>query len=229
VAPAETPIEVDGATLVIVLGSRPSVGFVTENDATAVRHLEPAFKAHRLRLKDVRPAEQIPQCRLTFVNEKVANPSIYSVHEVCITGLDEGGIPIVATVLNQRSITESQQRRTFPHPLLEWCVARQLVEVVALAAEPHPPADSRWIPESPQHRDFVVPKDHCRVRAVTRVSQSADAEHAGVDQVAEKDRVPLGGGVGLEGLEEPLEIAVHVAHDQNRQISHETDASLRVG
>ena len=205
------------------------MGFVTENDATAVRHLEPAFEARRLRLKDVWATEQIPKCRLTFVSEKVVNPGVYFVHEVWITGLDEGSIPIVAAVLNERSITESQQRRTSQDPLLERCVVHQLVEVMALAAEPHPPADSSWIPESPQHRDLVVAEKDCRVRAVARVAQGADAEVAGVDQVAEKDGVPLGGGVRLEGLKEPLEIAVHVAHDQNRQISHETDASLRVG
>jgi len=205
------------------------MGFVTENDATAVRHLEPAFEARRLRLKDVWATEQIPKCRLTFVSEKVVNPGVYFVHEVWITGLDEGGIPIVAAVLNQRSISKSQDPRPLPHPLLEWRIASQLVEVVVLAAEPHPPADSCRIPQCPQHRDLVVAEKDCRVRAVARVAQGADAEVAGVDQVAEKDGVPLGGGVRLEGLEESLEIAVHVAHDQNRQISHETDASLRVG
>src|SRR5438309_8942828 len=100
---AETAIEVDGATLVISLRSRPSMGFVAENDAVCVRHLEPAFEPHRLGLKDVRSAEQIPKCRLTFNHEKVANPSIYSLHRMRIACFDKDGVRIVAAVLNQSS------------------------------------------------------------------------------------------------------------------------------
>jgi hypothetical protein len=32
--------------------------------------------------------------------------------------------------------------------------------------------------------------------------------------------VPLGRRVGLQRLEEPLQVAMHVAHDQDRKICH---------
>jgi hypothetical protein len=76
------------------------VGFVAEHNAAGTGHFQPPFEPHRLRLKDVRAAEQIPQCRLTLMNEKVANASVYSVNRVRIIALDQGGIPVVAAVLN---------------------------------------------------------------------------------------------------------------------------------
>ena len=91
-AAAEAPIKVDGATLVIALGSRPPVWFVSEYDTASVRQLEPPFEPHDLRLKDIWPAEQIPQCRLTCMKEKVANPAIYSVYRVRRIDLDESGV-----------------------------------------------------------------------------------------------------------------------------------------
>jgi hypothetical protein len=226
---AEGPIEIDGATLVVLLGSRATMGFVAENNAPRVRDFEPALEPHRLRFKDVRPAEQIPKCRLTFMNEKVVNPCVYSLKRVGIVRLCEGRIRIVAAMLNERFIRESYDRGTFPQPLLEMGVASQLVEVVALATKTHPPTDSRWIAQRPEHGDLMVAQDHCRVRAIARVPKGADAEHAVVDEVAEKNRVPFGRRVGLQRLEEPLEVAVHVAHDQDGQICHERDASGGVG
>jgi len=114
----QAPIEVDGATLVVVLGSRPSMGFVAEDNSAGAGHFEPAIESHRLCLEDVRPAEQIPKSRLTFVSQKVANLVVYSVHGERVIDLDEGGIPIVAAVLNQSSIAEAQERRTLAQPFL---------------------------------------------------------------------------------------------------------------
>jgi len=67
----------------------------------------------------------------------------------------------------------------------------------------------------------VVAEDHGRVGAVASVSQRSDPEHAVVDEVAEKYRVPFGRRIRLQRLEEPLEVTVHVTDDQNRQISHD--------
>src|SRR5487761_526402 len=91
-ATAEAAVEVDRATLVVALWHGGAMRFVTENNATAVRHFEPAFEPRELRLKDVRPAQQIPKCRLTFMNEKGTNRCIYSCHRVRISDLDEGSV-----------------------------------------------------------------------------------------------------------------------------------------
>ena len=50
------------------------------------------------------------------------------------------------------------------------------------------------------------------------VAQRTDAEHPVVDEVTEEDRAPPVGGVRLEGLEQPLQVAMDVADDQDRQI-----------
>jgi hypothetical protein len=105
-AAAQGPIEVDGATLVIVLGSRTSMRLVTENNPAGAGHLEPPFQAHRLCLKDIRPTQEIPQCRLTVVNEKVPSSGVYSGHEMTIVDVDEGGVAVVAAMLGERAIVE---------------------------------------------------------------------------------------------------------------------------
>ena len=115
----EAAVKVDGAALVVALGCRPSVRFVAEHNTACVRHFEPAFKPHDLRLENVWPAEPIPERRLTCMEEKVMDLRIYSFHLVRILDLDERAIRIAAAVLDQGSIVKPQHCRPFPHPFLE--------------------------------------------------------------------------------------------------------------
>jgi len=123
--------------------------FVSEYNAARTRQIEPTFEPHHLRLKDIWPAEQIPEFRLTCMKDKVANPGVYSVDRVWLVDLDESRVCIAAAVLKQGSIAKPLHRRSLAHPFLEGRVSSQLVQVMALAAESHPPADSCRIAQSP--------------------------------------------------------------------------------
>src|SRR5260370_20770720 len=65
----------------------------------------------------------------------------------------------------------------------------------------------------------MVAEQDSGVGPVPRITQGADAEQPIVDEVAEEDRAPLTGRVGFQRLEEPLEVAVNVAGDQDRQVA----------
>src|SRR5207248_201339 len=71
----------------------------------------------------------------------------------------------------------------------------------------------------PEHRHLVVAEQDVGVRAVAGVTERADTEHAVVDEVAYEECSPLVCGVGFEGLEEALEVAMDVADDQDGQRS----------
>src|SRR6266581_1305607 len=94
----------------------------------------------------------------------------------------------------------------------------QLVEIVALAAGRHPETDSGGIAQRPQQRDLVVAEKDGRVGAVASVPERADPKHSVVDEVSDEDGVPQIGWIRLQGFEEPLQVAVNVADDQDRQI-----------
>jgi len=47
--------------------------------------------------------------------------------------------------------------------------------------------------------------------AIARVTQTSDAKRPVVDEVAEEDRAPVVGGIGLQRREETLDVAVDVA------------------
>jgi len=64
----------------------------------------------------------------------------------------------------------------------------------------------------------VVAEKDTRVGPVARVSERAGAEDSVVDEVAEEDGVPLIGRIGLQRLEQTLDVAVDVPDDQDGQI-----------
>ena len=63
----------------------------------------------------------------------------------------------------------------------------------------------------------MVAEQDSRVGTVAGVAEAAYPEGAAVHQVAQEDGPPLVGRVGLQSLEEPLQVAVDVADDQDRQ------------
>src|SRR5450759_4139915 len=215
---AEPAVEVHRLTAVIDLRLRAAVGVVTEHDAAAAGHLEPAVEPFWLGREDVLAAEQFPKVRLTAVRKQLVHSTVDGGDRVGVVLLNEGRIGIAAAVLDQGAIREPEQGRPLAHPLLEWDVFGQLVQVVALSSDSHPETDSGRISQCPKHRDLVVAEEHDRVGPVARVAQGADAKRPVVDQVAEEDRPPLGARVRLERLEEPLEIAVDVPDDQDGQV-----------
>src|SRR5207237_9129655 len=79
-----------------------------------------------------------------------------------------------------------------------------------------PPPDAFSLAQRQQHRHLVVAEQDVGVRAVAGVTERADTEHAVVDEVAYEQGSPLVGGVGFQGLEEALEVAVEFADDQDR-------------
>src|SRR2546425_1210185 len=87
-----------------------------------------------------------------------------------------------------------------------------------LASDGHPEADARRITQRPEHRHLVVAEEHRGVRPVTRVAEGADTEHPVINQVADEHRVPAVGWVGAERFEEPLEVAVDVPDEEDRQV-----------
>ena len=119
---------------------------------------------------------------------------------------------------HQAAILEEHQRGPAAHPFLQRNISRQLLEVVLLAADPHPETDAQRITKRPEHCDLVVAEDHGRVGAIARVAQGPDSKGPVVNEVAEEDRAPAVRWIGFEGVEQPLEVAVDVADDQDRQI-----------
>src|SRR5438132_7205623 len=87
-----------------------------------------------------------------------------------------------------------------------------------LASDGHPEADARRITQRPEHRHLVVAEEHRGVRPVTRVAEGADTEHPVINQLADEHRVPAVGWIGAERFEGPLEVAVDVPDEEDRQV-----------
>src|SRR5207248_8473173 len=94
----------------------------------------------------------------------------------------------------------------------------QLLQVVELTADAHPVGEAAGVAPRPEEGQLVVAEQHLAVGAVARIAQGADSECAAVDQVAQEDCPPALGWVGSQRLEQPLQVAVDVADDQDREI-----------
>ena len=160
----------------------------------------------------------MPQHSFAIAGQELAGAPIDRSNEVWLVGGGKVEVGVVAAVLGEGAVGQLHQRRPLPHPLLQGFVLAQLIEVVPLAADADPEADSSGIAQRPEHRDFVVAQQDLRVGTVPRVAQSSNAEHPVVDEVAEEDGAPFGRRVRLECGEEALDVPVHVADDQDRQI-----------
>jgi hypothetical protein len=63
----------------------------------------------------------------------------------------------------------------------------------------------------------VVAQQHRAVGPVARVAQRANPEGASIDEVTQKDGVPSIRRIRLQRREEPLEVTVDVADDEDRE------------
>ena len=120
-------------------------------------------------------------------------------------------------MLDQGAVLQPEERRPPADPLLESRVALQLSQIVQLAAVARPEAEPGPVPERPEHQDLVVAEQHLAVGPVARVAERADAERAAVDQVAQEDGPVLSRGIGLERSEQPLQVSMDVADDEDRE------------
>ncbi len=188
---------------------------VAEDDAPAAGDLQPAVEALQLSREDVGAAEHFPELGFLAVREQLADAGVDRVDGVGLVFLEQCRVRIAAAVLRERAVCEPDHRGPVAQPFLPWSIFRELVEIVALASDAHPESDARRIAQRPEHRDLVVAEKHGGVGAVSRVPQGADAERTVVDQVAKEDGSPAIRWVGCQRVEEPLEVAMDIAGDQD--------------
>jgi flagellar biogenesis protein FliO len=177
-----------------------------------------------LALEDVLRREQVPEQVELAVLQRLAERRVRARDRVRVVPVQQPRVVVAVGVLDERAVLQPEHRRPLAHPGLQRLVARELREVVELPPDPEPRREPRTalaglpLGEGGEHQHLVVAEEDGGVGTVARVPQGADPERAPVDEVADEDRPPAVGRIPLERLEQPLQVTVDVADDQDREI-----------
>src|SRR5215471_18384882 len=221
---AHAAVEGDGLTLGVDVRMAVAVRGMAVDHLPGARTAEPCLEPQRLPAKYASGGHPADQGLGVPSREQPADLVVDRIHGVRLARRNEGAKLVAVAVLGESAALQHQHGRAPQQPRLQRLVPCQLLEVVWLASRPEPGVDSRSalgpVAEGSQHQDLVIAEEDDAVWAVASIAEGAHAEGAAVHEVAQEDRAPPVGWVGLERSEEALEVSMDVADDEDGQVSH---------